>query len=480
MSADHKNRQKRTVTAPFPGASEAAEFMDRDLELAQMEDVFQRALAGQVAMAEVRGVPGIGKSRLLREFLRTLPRDRVRRLDAACRAEGRGQPFLPFIEMFRAALHLPADAPPARIRRGADRLLARCGLAPGPALRGLSVLLNGSDEANDGPDVAGARLRQGIVDLIAAACRQRPVVLTVENLHLADAGTLDVIERLLTLDKDMPLLLLVTCTPDFQPAWLLHARATRILPKPLGDRAVAAVVSSAMSGRPHAPNLVDRATAAAGGNPLHAEQIGRLLARTGGDGEGRDGPVVPRTLNATVAARIDALGPDCRRHVQAASVMGMWYDPDVIAEVTRKGGPPGPPPWQEAIDEALILPLPGGHRFTHPSVQQAIFETLTDRQRRALHGRIAQALGHHGNDLSAPSIRAHHFYAAGMADDAVRHLVVAGRHNLRLFALESADALFQRAMDLIEDNALTPRRLSWAACFRTGSRCCTGAARRGG
>ncbi|MFC6760589.1 adenylate/guanylate cyclase domain-containing protein [Sulfitobacter porphyrae] len=152
--------------------------VDRDLELAQLEDVFQRTLAGQITLAGIQGEPGIGKSRLVHEFQQTLPEDKVRVLKGDCRADGTTVPFLPFADILRTALNLEAQSTAAETETAVDALIARLQLEPDTTRSYLMALLGKSGEGapmrGESADMIGARIRQVIIDLILNASRERP------------------------------------------------------------------------------------------------------------------------------------------------------------------------------------------------------------------------------------------------------------------------------------------------------------------
>ena len=438
--------------------------VDRDLELSQLEDVFQRAMAGQIALAGIQGEPGIGKSRLLYEFQQTLPMDRVQVLKGDCRADGMTVPFLPFADILRTALNLNPQATAARSERAVDRLIKHTGLDQLTAHPYLMALLGkAADSAalrGESADMIGARIRQVIIDLITRASHKRPLVLMVEDLHWADPGTLQIIERLLTLDNPMPLMIIGTCRPGFQHGWMMHSRAARILPKPISETAVAALIKAVMAGSDQAEKLAALATQKAEGNPLYAEEIAKFLVQrqksAAGGAPFSDEIILPTNLQNMVMARFDKLAPACRKLLQAASAIGRRFDAAVAHGIVSGSAQFNPDLLQDAVEAEVILPTSSGYQFKHALVQDAIYDTLLRGQRRDLHAKIARELEQRFSNRAQESAEAlaYHFDQAGMPAKAVPHLVAAGLRNLNLFSLEPADASFARAFELIENHDL--------------------------
>ena len=438
--------------------------VDRDLELAQLEDVFQHALAGQITMASIQGEPGIGKSRLLYEFQQTLPMDRVRVLKGDCRADGTTVPFLPFADILRIALDLDAQATAAQSELAIDAMITETGLEPDTTRFYLMALLgkaaDGAPLRGESADMIGARIRQLIIDLIVRACLERPLVLIVEDLHWADPGTLQIIERLLTLERDVPLMMLVTCRPNFQQTWLMHTRTTRILPKPISEAAVSDLIKAVMAGSDQAEKLAELAIKKAEGNPLYAEEIAKFLVqRQESVAAGAllsSEIVLPTNLQNMVMARFDKLGPACRKLLQAASAIGRRFDASVAHGIVAGNTPFNPDLLQDAVQAEVILLTKNGYQFKHALVQDAIYDTLLRGQRRELHALIANELEHRFSNRAeeAAEALAYHFDQAEMPMKAAPHLIAAGLRNLSLFSLEVAGTSFARAFELIEDYKL--------------------------
>ncbi|QFT59060.1 hypothetical protein FIU94_09510 [Sulfitobacter sp. THAF37] len=455
MSADTVIERKHRGGAPDTACAGSFPLAERDLALAQVEDAFQRLLNGRMAMAIVQGTPGIGKSRLIAEFRQTLPRDQVRVIATACRADGTAMPFRPFAEILRRVLDLPRDAPEPQVQEAVARL------DPEGATRGhslLTLLGRPGDRAGvmgEAADTAGETLRQTITDLILRSCRDRPLVLILEDMDKADTGTLQMLERLLMQKVEVPLMLLASSGSGFHPGWLMQARTTRVQLGPLGEAAVKDLVVRA-SGCGNLPSrLTARAAAQADGNPLYAVEIGRFLGQQARIPPQQDMPLPP-TLPDTIMARVGALGPRCRALVQAASVIGEDFDAAMARDIASAICSSGPDPVAQAESAGVILPYRSGYRFQHAAVREAVYAALPDDSRRVLHARAAEAMARKTASPTAQTSLADHFERAGKPAEAVPHLIAAGRHALGLFLPRMAVDLFDRAARLIEDTGAEP------------------------
>ncbi|MFC6760590.1 ATP-binding protein [Sulfitobacter porphyrae] len=242
----------------------------------------------------------------------------------------------------------------------------------------------------------------------------------MEDLHWADPGTLQIIERLLSLERDVPLMILGTCRPSFQKAWLMHARATRILPKPISEAAVSGLIKAVLAGSDQADQLAALAIEKAEGNPLYAEEIAKFLLQRQASidaGAPLSGDIVlPTNLQNMVMARFDKLGPACRKLLQAASAIGRRFDAEMAHGIVAGAAPFNPALLEEAVAAEVILPTRSGYQFKHALVQDAIYDTLLRGQRRDLHARIAQALEHRFSNRAEETAEAlaYHFDEAEM------------------------------------------------------------------
>ncbi|MFT7596406.1 MAG: class 3 adenylate cyclase/tetratricopeptide (TPR) repeat protein, partial [Paracoccaceae bacterium] len=444
-------------------------FFDREPELAALDEVHAQALRGQTTVALIEGEPGIGKSRLLYEFEKRLPEGEVRILKVDCRADGATVPYLPFVELVRRALQLTAEATPQDTSAHVDRMIKVMDLDPTRARAYLLTLLGKASEGDaqrgESPDMIGARIRQVLIDLIAYACGQGPVVLMIEDLHWADPSTVQVLQTLIEEPRAWPLMLIGTFRPGFRQIWNTQSVTRHITPGPISEYAASTLIKEIMIGSDKADEMATLAIQKAEGNPLYAEEIAKFLMQqqavpTASPGNGRE-VVLPTNLQNMVMERFDRLDSDCRKILQAASVIGRRFDAQIAAEAAQKHPPLRPELLAEAVSVDLIRPAETGYEFKHALVQDAIYDTLLRGQRKTLHAAIAAELQQRYSNRpeEAAESLAHHYDQAEMSECAVPHLITAGQRNLNLFSLDVAESFFARAFDLVTSNALpmTPK-----------------------
>ena len=434
-------------------------FLDREAELDQLTSVYDRAARGDIAVADIRGEPGIGKSRLLYEFERRLP-EGIRVLKGDCRAGGASTPFLPFAELLRFLLAIDEEATAAQTAARIDRMLDHMGFDGHEVRPYLMTMLGKAHDSEavrgESADMIGARMRQIIIDMICFSARENPVVLIIEDLHWADVGTEQVINQLIRISDPVSLLILCTYRPTYTAPWHAHPRAFHVAPGPISQAAVSALISEVMVGSDKAIGMAALAIEKADGNPLYAEEIAKFMVQQ----QGETGTLVlPANLQNMVMERFDRLDGPCRDLLQSAAAIGRKFDPQIAYQIA--GGPSAfdPSILDAAVTAEIVLSPVGGdddYSFKHALVQDAIYDTLLAAQRRDLHARIGIELETRYTNRAeeAAESLARHFDEADMPHKAAPYLIVAGMRNLSLFSLDAANRSFARAFVLIEEHAL--------------------------
>jgi len=322
-----------------------APFIGRDAELDRLKRRYTRTVRERsVRLVTLLGEPGVGKSRLIHEFGRFVDdrQEFVSWRQGRCLPYGNGIAFWALGEIVKAQAGILESDPPADV---VTKLGAALQVLVGEALERewltsrLAPLL-GLGNA-EGPGADQAEFFAAWRRVIEAMAASGPLVLVVEDLHWADAGLLQFLDYLLDSSADIALLVIAAARPellDRQPEWgKRKPNASSVALSPLSDADTAALIG-ALLGQPVLPSEVQGLLLEqAGGNPLYAEEFARLLSdrgllvrhgRTLQLSPGRKIPF-PETIQALVAARLDALLPERKGLVHDAAVMGkvFWSGP---------------------------------------------------------------------------------------------------------------------------------------------------------
>ncbi len=423
-------------------------FVGREAELGALVRTVRGG--GPNLLIVVAGEAGIGKTRFLTEaalILASPPsaegRRPVRILTGTCLELASGSiPFSPILEFLE---DLAGDS---------DTMV-------GADARDLLAELGGAHPTAPGtPTEAGQAIRFGrLRDLLVAVGTREDVVLVIDDLHWADASTLDALRYLTLRLRDDPVRLVVAYRSDavhrrhpLQP-WLVTMErrdpVERIALGPLDDQAVAAQIAGIVG--ENDPSLQTTAVAAvvraAEGNPFYVEE---LVA------SGPDSRISPslRSIILDRLADLDRLTLDVLR---VAAVIGRdWdhrlldaaIDDEVSASQARDA-------LREASGRFLVEPAPDGqhYRFRHALLREAVYDELLPGDRGSLHRRVADALAAHpdlaaAGAAAAAAERAHHLAASHQPAEAFVAFVAAGRAAEAASAWTEAQGAFERALEL--------------------------------
>lgn len=437
-------------------------FVGRRRELTDLEAAWAAVTEGARQVVFIGGEPGAGKSRLVAEASIVLHRHGATVLLGTCIPEF-GAPYQPFVEPLETLLPAVSGkdgalpVPDADASRLADQL---------------ATLLGRREERADGPPERQYQrdLYDAAARLFRAVAAQRPLVLALEDLHLAGSASLQLLTYVVEHTAESPILMLVThrTTAADRSDQLVQAIAAlyrldgvRRLDLPGLDTDEIAQYLMREGGLGPAPArsgatiLRDQT----GGNPFFLRELWRDLSGRGGLSALRAGSFSPpESVRDTLHSRLQRLTPAGRRVVEVAAVIGDDFDVATVAGAASCTPQDALAGIDEAIGLGLVSPLPeadGMFRFLHSIARQTLLELMGSSRRVADHARVARVLEQRvpqTDDLVARL--AHHYASAqalGLADRAVGYLVRAAQLADRSLAHRDAAGLFERAAALSTD-----------------------------
>jgi len=393
-----KGKTEPVRARPLDGVAEIAPKDRRHRLVGRSADLSQLRLAADRSFDERRpflvsiiAAAGVGKSRLLEEFLDGLePATKV--AIAQCLPYGQRLTYWPLRAILLSILSLPPDSPPEAVRTALGEWLARTDEPdPEPMADMIAATVGAAEgEVSDRIEVFAAWRR--FVELVA---EDVPLVLVIEDLHWSSDSLLDLVESMLQPRADVPLLMVALARPellDRRPTWSGGRRnAISIDLEPLPERAVRELVADLLDDPP--ADLVQAIVDRADGNPFFAGEIVRSLADVAGstrdpDAIARAVAAIPDTVHGTVLARLDGLDPMARRVVQLGAVIGRSFDPRALPflEPTLDGAA-----INAAIDDLAerdFVRRSGGDTatFRHILIREVAYGMLPRRERARLHG----------------------------------------------------------------------------------------------
>jgi ABC-type oligopeptide transport system substrate-binding subunit/class 3 adenylate cyclase len=466
-------------------AHDQTRLVGRERELERAHEVVDAAMAGSGRILFLTGEPGIGKTRLLAELRHHVEsgspeRGRALWIEGRCVSYGESMPYWPFRDLLRTWIGVLADEPELRarvaLRRNLDRLFGATVLEIYPylgALLGLALEPEAQDRlAELSPEALQYRTFEVVRTLVARLAQDGPVAIALEDLHWADATSLQLLERLMADTETSALLLVLTGRPERDhPSWGLKESAQRELPHRTVEIALDALSGNAgrellhaMVGRDTLPEEVQRRLLdSAEGNPFFLEELVRSLADGGAlvreAGSWRfDHAVdveVPPTVEKVILARIDRLEPGPRAALMAASVLGRQFGlPLLEALAGGDDGVRGALTDLQRLDlvrESRRWPEPE-YRFKHVLIQEAAYRTLLTDERTRLHRKAADWLEatYAAREDEVAGLLAHHWLAAEDEDKAVTYLARAGDRARQEYALDEAIGHYRELLPILE------------------------------
>lgn len=411
---------------PAGPADAAWPCMGRTAERKALQRGWQAAGKGRAQAILLTGEAGIGKTRLLREFVCALPRS-VETIWLECEPRGRENPLLPVVSHLRRRFGLDEGAADETLR---ERL--------GDKAERLLPLLTADPAAAPAIGQKTALLR-ALCELLVAT--DQPVLLVLEDAHWADASTLEWLDALLQLPRRAGLMVLMSARhwPDLPPA--LAGRTRQLALAPL-DSETAGALAEKVAGAGCSQALVQ----AAQGVPLFVVELARMQA-AGSWSAQRTRAALPDSLRGLLQARLQQAGAH-RPLLQIAAILGQEFTLGDWRHLAIAAGMPEARPGEacEALLAAgLLAPAsrPGSLRFSHALLQQAALDTLPGERRAELHRHHAARLQARGE--SAEHI-AWHLAQGGLAAQAAETWLRAARQACRIEAYRETAQLAERAL----------------------------------
>ena len=441
-------------------------FVGREHEVDLLQQGLERARS-ELCVIDLAAEPGMGKSRLLYEFRQRIGKDRAFVLSGSCSPDGQQTPFLPFIEVVRGSFRVNTGEAEKDVAQKLELGLTTLGLQSNRNL-GLLLHLLGlrvPDDALTGLDgvLIGLRTRELMQQLLEARCQLSPVVMVIEDLHWLDSASEKLIGKIVDTAAKLRLLVITTRRPEYSPPWLDRLVVTQLALEPLATGDIRHLLRERLGVETLPEGLARQVTEKADGNPLFAEEIvsyltERGMLRTVSGMLDFDASAVSTALPASVqsllAVRVDRLARKDRTLLQAASVIGRRFDPELLATVVNEGNIDHRLASMQALDVVYQSGKGTEFAFKHALVRDALYDSLLSDARMALHSKIAQEIERRsGNRLiEVAEVLAYHYGQTDRANKAFTYLSMAGSKSLNVYSLDDAATYFTAALALLDKN----------------------------
>ena len=458
----------------------------RSDEIALLRRRWQAAqqTGGQVVL--LVGESGIGKSRIVSEFLREErgPEPEARPLTALrfqCSPYHVISAFYPCIEFFERELAFERDEPPeSRLKRLTQLMVIDYG-RPETDVPYIAALLSipcklRSDAVPMSPQRNREQTMEALLNVVQAAARRRRGVVLFEDVHWADPSTIELLDQLVSRVAAVPVLVVLTSRPpepgdddeqtvqDFRSRWSWQAQHFEartiegLTPDERGE-----LVSRLTGGKALPPKVLEYIVETTDGVPLFVEELTKTILESGalqddGDRYTHAGDPaktqIPATLSDSLMARLDRVAP-ARGIAQIGAAIGREFSYELIAAVASMS--------KDALDRGLARLTESGlasrrgeipeavYTFKHTLVQKTAYEWMLPNERQKLHAAIAGELERHWPDTreAHPALLARHYTDAGLPAKAVPFWLRAGDASLKRFVLVEAVAHLRKGLTLV-------------------------------
>ena len=412
----------------------------REEELESLLRRWSRAKRGEGQVVLLSGEAGIGKSRLTASLMERLVSEPHTRLRYFCSPQHTDSAHYPVIgQMERAAGFVYDDTPQTKLDK-LDAVLADTSTRMEDAALFAEMLSLPNDGRYPALDLEPQQRRQKTLEALTAQVealsRQNPLLMIFEDAHWTDPTSLETFGRAVDRVRSLPVLLIVTFRPEFEPAWIGRPYVTALTINRLAPRDIEAMIDGVIGNKFIPTSVRQDIIERTDGIPLFVEEITKAVLEAGSEEEAqRTAATVPHTalavpasLHASLMARLDRLGL-AKEVAQIGAAIGREFSHALLAAVTHKAEAE----LQSALDRLMAAgllfqqgaPPHATYLFKHALVRDAAYGTLLREPRHALHASIAETLENQFTEIaqSQPELLAHHFTQAGMIE--VRYRMVA-------------------------------------------------------
>jgi DNA-binding CsgD family transcriptional regulator/tetratricopeptide (TPR) repeat protein len=437
-------------------------FVGRDREIVQGLSLLEDALAGRGRLLLLAGNPGIGKSRMADELGSRAKERGVQVAWGRCWEAGGAPAYWPWIQSLRSIVrHTGPDELRGHMGRGAADIAQ---LLPEIADRLGSLPVPPTLD----PDQARFRLFDSVTTFLSNQAGSQPVMLVLDDLHVADVPSLLLLRFVAgALDDDRLLVLATYRDTELSPehplattlAELAREQSVRRLTLRGLPREDVGRFIQATAGFSPTESIVQAVHEETEGNPLFVEEVTRLLLEEGRLDEGAWAPaprhLTPRSVREVIGRRFEHLSDDCLDTLRLASVLGREFAIDALSLLAERSVEDVVVAFDEARSAGVITDVPGTKgrlRFSHALIRECLYVEMGTAKRIRLHRLAAQVLEElYSKDLESHlSELAHHFFEGAIGreiDIAIRYARRAGDKAVSLLAYEEAVRMYRLALE---------------------------------
>jgi class 3 adenylate cyclase/tetratricopeptide (TPR) repeat protein len=444
-------------------------FVGRKNSMAALKESYERVLSGSGQVVGIVGEAGVGKSRLVLEFINQLPAGEVTCFEGRCLQYGGSIIYMPILEILKSYFDIKEEDREfiihKKIREKISAFDEKLTAVIPPFQDLLSLRVEDEAYLMLEPKQKREKTFESLRDLLIRESQNKPLVLVVEDLHWIDKTSEEFLDYLIGWLANARMLLILLYRPEYTHQWGSKSYYTKIGLTQLGTPSSSRLVQAILEEGEVAPELKQLILNRAAGNPLFMEEFTYSLLENGSI-QKKDRQYVlstkasdiqvPDTIQGIISARMDRLEDNLKRTMQVASVIGREFAFRILQTITGM---------QEEI-KSYLFNLQGlefiyekslfpelEYIFKHALTQEVAYNSLLQKRRQGIHEKIGQAIE------SLYSERLEEFYEAlafhyARSDNkvkAIEYLDLANQKAVELSAMEEAKAYFDEAMKLLDE-----------------------------
>ena len=444
-------------------------FAGRERELELLVDGFERSKAGRGQAFSITAEAGVGKSRLLYEFRKTVAREDVTFLEGRCLSYSRGVAYHPVIDILKANFDVHDGDGDFEIREKVKRGLKMLGTDEASTLPYLLELLavkdSGIDKIPMSPEERKNRIVEALKRIVLKGSEIRPLIMAYEDLHWIDKSSEDQLKHLLESIPGARVLLIFTYRPEFVHTWGAKSYHNQVNLNRLSNRDSLMMVSHLLGTEELDKDLEKFILEKTEGIPFFIEELIRSLKDlkiiTREDSRYRitkdiKKVVIPATVQDVIMARVDSLPEGTKGLLQTISAVGRESGYNIIKRLTDLAE-------QELLSHLSVLKdsellyergiyPQSTYVFKHALTQEVAYNSLLLKRRKEIHAQIGEVIEALYPDRPEEyyELLAYHYGRSASTDKAVQYLDLANQKSIKLNAMEEAKTYFEEAMALLD------------------------------
>jgi predicted ATPase/class 3 adenylate cyclase len=455
-------------------------FVGRERELELLLDGFERSKAGRGQAFSIMAEAGVGKSRLLYEFRKTVAHEDVIFLEGKCLSYSKSVPYHLNIDILKANFDIGEEDSDSEIREKVKKGIHIVGADENSTLpyflELFSVKDSGIEKISLSPEEKKNRIIEAIRQITLKGCEIRPLIMAYEDLHWVDKSSEDVLKYLLDSIPGARVLLIFTYRPEFVHTWGAKSYHNQLTLNRLSNRESLMMASHLLGTEDLDKDLEEFILEKTEGIPFFIEELIKSLKDLKiverEDNKYRITKdirevAIPTTIQDVIMARIDALLEEIKSLLQTASAVGREFSHYLIQKVTGFAEREllshlSALKDSELIYERGIYPQ-STYIFKHALTQEVAYESLLLKRRKEIHEQIGTAIEALYPDRLEEhyELLAYHYARSANTEKALQFLDLANQKTAKLNAMEEAKVYFDEAMEILDTLPEDADNLQW-------------------